>query len=119
MIDIASVVDDLNRARRARIDAELACSDIEELAETIRCSHLAFRRLIAERSGPGGRAHLQARIEDSTAAYYGALPSEPVDNARVAAADNATLYESVKALFACSSRVSASVASVMDPVPLR
>jgi hypothetical protein len=48
MIDIASVIEDLNKARRARIDAELACCDIEELAETIRCSHLAFRRLIAE-----------------------------------------------------------------------
>jgi hypothetical protein len=53
------------------------------------------------------------------AACHGALPSEPVDNARAAAADNAVLYASVKALFACKSWVSVSVASVMDPVPLR
>ena len=49
VIDIVTVANDLNNARRARIDAELACCDIEELAAAIRCRHPAIRRLIDER----------------------------------------------------------------------
>ena len=51
--------------------------------------------------------------------YWRGAPSEPVDKASVAAADNAVLYASVEAFFACRSWVSAIVASVIDPTPLR
>jgi hypothetical protein len=49
MIDLQTVETELQNARRARINAELACCDIEELAEEIRQSHRAFMRLISER----------------------------------------------------------------------
>ena len=49
MIDFQTVETELQNARQARINAELACCDIEELAEEIRQSHRAFMRLISER----------------------------------------------------------------------
>jgi hypothetical protein len=49
MVDLQTVEIELQNARQARINAELACCDIEELAEEIRQSHDAFMRLIAER----------------------------------------------------------------------
>jgi hypothetical protein len=42
-----------------------------------------------------------------------------VAKASAAAADNAVLYASVDAFLACRSWVSAIVASVIDPTPLR
>jgi hypothetical protein len=45
MIDLKAVEAELHRARAARIQAELACCDVEELAEEIRRAHLAFLRL--------------------------------------------------------------------------
>jgi hypothetical protein len=49
MVDLQAVETELQNARRARINAELACYDIEELTEEIRQSHHAFIRLISER----------------------------------------------------------------------
>ncbi len=49
MVDLQTLEIELQNARQARINAELACCDIEELAEEIRQSHGAFMRLIAER----------------------------------------------------------------------
>lgn len=49
MVDLQAVEIELQNARRARINAELACCDIEELTEEIRQSHDAFLRGIAER----------------------------------------------------------------------
>jgi hypothetical protein len=49
MVDLQTVEIELQNARRARINAELACCDVEELAEQIRQSHHAFMRLVAER----------------------------------------------------------------------
>ena len=49
MVDFQTVEIELHNARQARINAELACCDIEELAEEIRQSHHAFMQLIAER----------------------------------------------------------------------
>lgn len=49
MIDFEAVEIELHNARQARIDAELACCDIEELAEEIRQSHPAFMRLMMAR----------------------------------------------------------------------
>jgi len=51
MVDLQAVEIELHNARRARIKAELACSDIEELTEEIRQSHHAFRRLVLEQCG--------------------------------------------------------------------
>jgi hypothetical protein len=51
MVDLQTVKIELQNARQARIKAELACCDIEELTEEIRQSHHAFMRLIAERRG--------------------------------------------------------------------
>jgi hypothetical protein len=48
MVDLKAVEIELHNARQARINAELACCDVEELAEDIRRSHLAFMRLIAD-----------------------------------------------------------------------
>ena len=48
MIDVRTVETELHNARQARINAELACCDVEELAEEIRQSHHAFMRLMAE-----------------------------------------------------------------------
>jgi hypothetical protein len=49
MVDLQTVEMELQSARQARINAELACCDIEELAEEIRQSHGAFMRLLSER----------------------------------------------------------------------
>jgi hypothetical protein len=49
MVDLQSVEVELQTARKARVNAELACCDVEELAAEIRQSHHAFKRLIAER----------------------------------------------------------------------
>jgi len=51
MVDLRTVELELHNARQARINAELACCDIEELAEEIRQSHHAFMRLMAEQRG--------------------------------------------------------------------
>jgi hypothetical protein len=50
MVDLRALEIELQNARQARINAELACCDIEELTEEIRQSHGAFMRLISERS---------------------------------------------------------------------
>ena len=49
MVDLQTVEIELRNARQARINAELASSDIEELAEEIRQTHHAFMRLLSER----------------------------------------------------------------------
>ncbi len=49
MVDLQTVEIELQNARQARINAELACCDIEELAEEIRQTHHAFMRLLSER----------------------------------------------------------------------
>jgi len=49
MVDLQAVEIELHNARRARINAELACCDIEELTEEIRQSHQVFRRLMLKR----------------------------------------------------------------------
>jgi len=49
MVDQQAVEIELEKARKARINAELACCDIEELTEEIRQSHNAFLRAIEER----------------------------------------------------------------------
>ena len=49
MVDFQALEIELQNARQARINAELACCDIEELTEEIRQSHCAFMQLIAER----------------------------------------------------------------------
>jgi hypothetical protein len=49
MVDLQTVEAELQNARQARLNAELACSDVEELAASIRQSHYAFMRLISER----------------------------------------------------------------------
>ena len=49
MVDLQTVEIELQNARQARINAELACCDVEELAEEIRQSHHAFMRLISDR----------------------------------------------------------------------
>jgi hypothetical protein len=46
MIDFATVELELHNARQARINAELACCEVEELAEEIRRSHDAFMQLM-------------------------------------------------------------------------
>jgi len=51
MVDLQAVEIELQNARKARINAELACCDIEQLTEEIRQSHHAFMRLISERRG--------------------------------------------------------------------
>jgi hypothetical protein len=51
MVDLKMVEIELHNARQARINAELACCDIEELAEEIRQSREAFMLLIAQQHG--------------------------------------------------------------------
>jgi hypothetical protein len=51
MVDLQAVEIELHKARQARINAELACCDIEELTEEIRQSHNAFMRQMSERRG--------------------------------------------------------------------
>jgi hypothetical protein len=58
MIDFKAVEMELHNARRARIAAELACSDVEEFAETIRQSHVLWmRQLSARRSDEAQLLH--------------------------------------------------------------
>jgi hypothetical protein len=55
MIDLRAVEVELHNARRARVSAELACCEIEELAEEMRQSHRTWLRLtMAQRIGPDG-----------------------------------------------------------------
>ena len=49
MVDLQSVEIELQNARKARLNAESACCDVEQLAAEIRQSHRAFERLIAQR----------------------------------------------------------------------
>ncbi len=49
MIDFEAVEIELHHARQARIDAERASHDIEELAAEIRQSHQIFIRLMLTR----------------------------------------------------------------------
>jgi len=51
MVDLQAVEIELLKARHARIKAELACYDIEELTEEIRQSHQAFMRSISGQRG--------------------------------------------------------------------
>jgi hypothetical protein len=53
MVDLQAAQIELQNARRARINAELACCDIEELTEEIRRSHYAFMRRVSVRRGIG------------------------------------------------------------------
>jgi hypothetical protein len=55
MVDLRAVEIELQNARRARINAQLACCDIEELTEEIRRSHRAFMRQVSVRRGVGMR----------------------------------------------------------------
>jgi hypothetical protein len=54
MVDLQSVEIELQNARKARVSAELACCDIEELAAEIRQSHHAFKRLLSQRAADYG-----------------------------------------------------------------
>ena len=51
MVDLRTVEIELHNARQARINAELACREIEELAEEIRQAHHAFMQLLAQQRG--------------------------------------------------------------------
>jgi hypothetical protein len=55
MVDLHAVEIELQNARRARINAQLACCDIEELTEQIRRSRHAFMRQTSVRRGVGMR----------------------------------------------------------------
>ena len=55
MVDLQAAQIELQNARRARINAQLACCDIEELTEEIRRAHHAFLRRVAVRRGVGLR----------------------------------------------------------------
>ena len=57
MIDPRSVELELHNARQARIAAELACCDVEELAEAIRQSHILWMQQEAARRSDGRRLH--------------------------------------------------------------
>jgi hypothetical protein len=57
MLDLKSVQLELHNARQARIDAELACCDIEELAAAIRQSHILWVAQEAARRSEGRRLH--------------------------------------------------------------
>jgi hypothetical protein len=57
MLDLKSVELELHNARQARIDAELACCDIEELAAAIRQSHILWVAQEAARRSDGRRLH--------------------------------------------------------------
>jgi hypothetical protein len=69
MIDPNHLEHELMSARQARIDAELACDDIEELADEIREANLAHQRLaLARRAYLASFASMQSQI---TAAMSG------------------------------------------------
>jgi hypothetical protein len=56
MIDLKAAALELHIARQARIAAELACSDIEELAEAIRRSRIVWaQQVTARRPGDSPR----------------------------------------------------------------
>jgi hypothetical protein len=57
MFDPKSVERELHNARQARVDAELACCDVEELAATIRQSHILWMQQEAVRRSDGRRLH--------------------------------------------------------------
>jgi hypothetical protein len=63
MIDLETVTVELRNARQARIGAERACFEIEELAEEIREANLAFtRRTMAPRAYRPSFASMQSQI---------------------------------------------------------
>jgi hypothetical protein len=55
MPDLKSVEIELHNARQARIDAELACCDVEELAAAIRQSHILWMAQVAARRSDPAR----------------------------------------------------------------
>jgi hypothetical protein len=55
MFDLKSVELELHNAREARIAAELACCDVEELTAAIRQSHIVWMRQEAARRSDGHR----------------------------------------------------------------
>jgi hypothetical protein len=57
MFDPKSVERELHNARQARVDAELACCDVEELAAAIRQSHIVWMQQEAVRRSEGRRLH--------------------------------------------------------------
>jgi hypothetical protein len=57
MYDLKAVELELHNARQARIAAELACSDVEELAAAIRQSHILWTQQEAARRSDGRRLH--------------------------------------------------------------
>jgi hypothetical protein len=57
MFDFEAVELELHNARRARIAAELACCDVEELAAAIRQSHIVWMQQEAARRSDGRRLH--------------------------------------------------------------
>ena len=69
MIDLKAVTLELHNARQARIDAEQACFEIEELADEIREANLAFMRLMTARRAY--RASFASMRSQITAAMSG------------------------------------------------
>jgi hypothetical protein len=57
MLDLKAVELELHNARQARIAAELACCDVEELAAAIRQSHIVWMRQEAARRSDPRRLH--------------------------------------------------------------
>jgi hypothetical protein len=55
MVDLQAAQIELQNARRARINAQLACCDIEELTDEIRRAHHAFVLRASVRRGIGMR----------------------------------------------------------------
>ena len=56
-IDLKTVEFELHNARQARIAAELACCDVEELAAAIRQSHILWMQQEAARRSDPRRLH--------------------------------------------------------------
>jgi hypothetical protein len=57
MFDLKDAELELHNARQARIAAELACCDVEELAAEIRQSHVLWMRQEAARRSDGPSLH--------------------------------------------------------------
>jgi hypothetical protein len=55
MVDLQAAQIELQNARQARINAQLAYCDIEELTDEIRRAHHVFMRRVAVRRGIGMR----------------------------------------------------------------
>ncbi len=55
MVDLHAAQIELQNARRARINAQLACCDVEELTDEIRRARYAFLRRTTVRRGIGMR----------------------------------------------------------------